>query len=264
MSFMHFDAHTAAAGEPVITLSGALGVPNTVFSVDGTNDGNWVGTAQATWLVAGRTFPPFDKGDMMRGDNDFGSPTFWSTPKEAEWNSDKEFTQLYWVRARHDPEATGDGLWGDPPNVGSPLDDWIPVVPDVINVSWGWACSSKFSCMYSGTLEISIARNTGNVITSDHTSLNFNSNTITRSGGTSFVTQGFAADQLLRVTGSENAGENDTTWAEIVSVTSSVITTNVFWTTNANDTTAVLEKYGEPGGTILATGYYKGDARVET
>ena len=78
------------------------------------------------------------------------------------------------------------------------------------------------------------------IISSDHTSLAFTANTITRTGGTSFVSLGFGAGQRIVITDAEDALNNGT--FEIESVTSTVITiTESILVVNASDTTATLE-----------------------
>jgi len=251
MTFMHFDATIAAAAEPVITLSSG-----TVNAHSGTDDGRYLTTATAGWVVSGRTGGGLDKGDMQSWKTEYGGGAFYYTPKENEWNSDKDFTSVFWVKGMH--------YDNDTPNTGNALDVWYPLYPDWSAVSWGWSCTSKFFCTRGGSIVISIARNESSVITSDHTSLDFDGQTITRTGGTSFLTQGFAVDQIIRIENSENGGENDTViGAQITNVTSTVITTTSFWTTNTFDTTATLEKYGALGTTI-ASGLYTANAQVDT
>lgn len=81
--------------------------------------------------------------------------------------------------------------------------------------------------------------------TSDATSLAFNGagnpDTITRTGGTSFVTLGFREGQQIFVSRSENSGENDGVYT-IASVTDTVITLVIgdSLTTNIEDTTAIF------------------------
>ena len=83
------------------------------------------------------------------------------------------------------------------------------------------------------------------IIISDATSLAFNGagnpDTITRTGGTSFVTLGFREGQQIFVSRSENSGENDGVYT-IASVTDTVITLVIgdSLTTNIEDTTAIF------------------------
>lgn len=80
----------------------------------------------------------------------------------------------------------------------------------------------------------------------EHTSLAFDhtAGTITRTGGTSFLTTGFAVGTVFGVHSSENTGENDGTYRALT-VTSTVITVDTSFAsllaTNATDTTAVLQ-----------------------
>ncbi len=81
----------------------------------------------------------------------------------------------------------------------------------------------------------------GGITSDDYTSLAFATgpNTITQTGGTNFDTDGVAIGQLLVISGSENAGENDGTFT-VTAVAGAVVTVAETLVVNADDTTAVI------------------------
>lgn len=84
----------------------------------------------------------------------------------------------------------------------------------------------------------------GGLTSDDYTTLAFATgpNTITRSDGTAFDTDGVVVGQKLVISGSENAGENDGTFT-ITGVTATIITVTETLVVNADDTAAAISVF---------------------
>ena len=158
MSFMHFDAHTAAAGVSVPSLSGTSESPNTIYSIDNT-DGVIAGYAVCSWIfgaadaVSGGGYFT-EQGSITRFDSDFGAGAYSYYQQDTTWLSDKEYTGIYWIRATLDS--------GDAPDVGQALNTWHSLAPGTTPApDWQWQAEGKFSAQSAGTLMIEIARDDG-------------------------------------------------------------------------------------------------------
>lgn len=163
MSFMHIDAHTAAAGVAVPSLSGTAVSPNTAQGFN-QSDGVVPSTATAGWLIGTNDYVqgspvPFQSqaGSISRYDSDFGGPaTYILFNSSTEWISNKSYTETYWVRATLES--------GDAPGSGYALNTWhdiSPTSPTDPQPYWTWSASSKFDQRFTGTLKIEIARDNG-------------------------------------------------------------------------------------------------------
>lgn len=153
MSFMHFEAHTAAAGEASVSLSGTSGSPNISFGQRGTDDATQTVTASAGWIFGTNNVPGLtETGSITRSFTTgiFNPTSFVFFNRAKEWINDKDFLNDYWIRATLNS--------GSAPTSGSSLNTWHALVNGGSQPSWTWACTSKIMCSISGSLQIEIAR----------------------------------------------------------------------------------------------------------
>ena len=147
MAFMHFEAMSVAASVDVVTLSGSLGAPNTANHSSSTS-----GTARAGWLFGVADAAPIEKGTLHRR-----QAATYDIPKPGEWTDNKAYTRNFWIRARHDPDATGDSAWGVAPTEGSSLDTWTAL--SGTDPYWYWTSTS--TSIVQGVIEVSISIDSG-------------------------------------------------------------------------------------------------------
>ena len=163
MTFMHFDAHTAAAGVISPMLSGTELSPNTAFGVDNT-DGVIAGDCEAGWIFSTQnvslgapTYYVTEQGSITRYDLDFGAPAYSLFNPTEEWFGNKTYTATYWIEANQSSLATP----GDPPNAGNALDTPLRLAPGDPDRFWYWGASSKGSLTYRGTVRVQIFSDNG-------------------------------------------------------------------------------------------------------
>lgn len=156
MSFMHFDAHTAAAGVIIPILDGTEESPQTAFGIGTTTDSiesGWVFVTN-TYYQAGPPLVNYIPGNITKVEWDFGIPNYSNRPPEV-WYENKSYTETFWLKATQ----SGLAAPGEAPATGYNLDEWYDISlgnHPAGGPFWYWAADAVGTV--TGMIKVEIAR----------------------------------------------------------------------------------------------------------